>query len=263
MWKNEKPENIEEYKKWLCEKHGFTDYQKYQNYYESVVGKAKLEFESSEIWQLLKINWNKIDTNYYALTNYKLFSESIPEVDTKTYNSFLWKTFRKNIIDNENFPEPPKEGSFLLPQNWYGKMNDIIRTKIIVKYLDGVDMVLNYLKQECKNLNIPFNYDYEAKDEGYYAVHCYLTISLEVPDMTWDTVHYDFMIEIQITTQIKDLISKMTHKYYEQRRVCLKIKDEKWQWNYKDEAFTVNYLGHILHYLEGMILEIRDKGCEK
>ena len=39
-----------------------------------------------------------------------------------------------------------------------------------------------------------------------------------------------------------------------------KIKKEKiWQWNYKSDEFAANYLGHILHYVEGMIIEIRDK----
>jgi hypothetical protein len=29
---------------------------------------------------------------------------------------------------------------------------------------------------------------------------------------------------------------------------------------YKSDEFAINYLGHILHYLEGTIVEIRDKG---
>jgi len=30
--------------------------------------------------------------------------------------------------------------------------------------------------------------------------------------------------------------------------------------NYKDVGFTTNYLGHIIHYLEGVIYNIRNKG---
>ena len=33
----------------------------------------------------------------------------------------------------------------------------------------------------------------------------------------------------------------------------------KWQWDYKSDEFSANYLGHILHYVEGMIVEIREK----
>jgi hypothetical protein len=28
---------------------------------------------------------------------------------------------------------------------------------------------------------------------------------------------------------------------------------------YRTEEFRANYLGHILHYIEGMIIDIRDK----
>ena len=61
------------------------------------------------------------------------------------------------------------------------------------------------------------------------------------------------------TMQIKDVIKELTYKYYEKRRMRLSPSDEKWQWNYKSEEFAPNYIGHILHYVEGAIMEIRDK----
>ena len=39
--------------------------------------------------------------------------------------------------------------------------------------------------------------------------------------------------------------------------------DMKWQWDYKSDEFTANYLGHILHYVEGRIVELRDKQKEE
>ena len=55
----------------------------------------------------------------------------------------------------------------------------------------------------------------------------------------------------------------MLHKYYEKRRRKLKTESEIiWQWNYKSNEFATNYLGHILHYLEAMIYEIREKQKE-
>ncbi|MGA8485346.1 MAG: hypothetical protein WB706_13230 [Nitrososphaeraceae archaeon] len=35
--------------------------------------------------------------------------------------------------------------------------------------------------------------------------------------------------------------------------------DTNWKWNYKSDLFSSSYLGHILHYVEGLILEVRDK----
>jgi hypothetical protein len=53
------------------------------------------------------------------------------------------------------------------------------------------------------------------------------------------------------------------HKYYEERRKRIKEENIKWQWNYKSDEFTVNYLGHILHYVEGMIMEVRETQKEE
>ena len=55
----------------------------------------------------------------------------------------------------------------------------------------------------------------------------------------------------------------MLHRYYEENRVNLSNDDIIWQWDYTKPEFTTNYLGHILHYLEGMIMEVRDKKMEE
>ncbi len=65
-------------------------------------------------------------------------------------------------------------------------------------------------------------------------------------------------VEIQITTQLPEVIRKLMHKYYEEKRSKLNT-NTKWQWDYKSNEFSLNYLGHILHYIEGMIMEIREK----
>lgn len=67
------------------------------------------------------------------------------------------------------------------------------------------------------------------------------------------------MIEIQITTQLQEVIRSLLHKYYEDRRKGVEAEGTKWQWDYKSDEFVANYLGHILHYVEGMIMDIREK----
>lgn len=52
------------------------------------------------------------------------------------------------------------------------------------------------------------------------------------------------------------------HKYYEERRKKVKLNEKDWIWDYKCDEFAANYLGHILHYVEGMIMEIREKQKE-
>lgn len=86
-----------------------------------------------------------------------------------------------------------------------------------------------------------------------YAVHVNLMIPLRFPDgRGTETVP----VEVQVSTQVKDVIQRLTHQLYEDRRK--KPRDSlPWQWNFKDEEFTANYLGHMLHYIEGTIMRLR------
>jgi ppGpp synthetase/RelA/SpoT-type nucleotidyltranferase len=169
----------------------------------------------------------------------------------------LLKTYRKNILDNKNWPNEPNSG-WILPNNWYSRINDIIRTLFIVKYLDGVEYMINELGVYCEQCSILPETHFEAREEGYYAAHLYIRQNFEVPNIKWDTEIIDVSVEIQVTTQLQDVIRRLLHRYYEDSRKNFN-RDEYWQWNYKSDEFSANYLGHILHYVEGMIVEIRDK----
>ncbi len=52
-----KPENIDEYKKWLKEKHQ-VDINQSQTHYNSVTARLKLDFENSSFW--IQINKNHL-----------------------------------------------------------------------------------------------------------------------------------------------------------------------------------------------------------
>ena len=58
-----------------------------------------------------------------------------------------------------------------------------------------------------------------------------------------------------MTTAIQATISDVLHRVYEEWR--LSGPPENWEWDYRDPAFSVNYLGSTLHYLEGMIVLAR------
>lgn len=104
--------------------------------------------------------------------------------------------------------------------------------------------------------------DYEAKEEGYYAAHFYVIIDAVVPNREWDTQIVPTSIELQLTSQLQEVIRKLLHKHYENRRKEISNPPVKWQWDYRTEEFSTNYLGHILHYVEGMIMEIRRRQSE-
>ena len=254
-----KPNDIDEYKKWLKEEHNVEISDRTRTYYESVAVKIKSEFEKSDFWRQLVGNLQEYDHKYYSNREcYLLMSDIPPELYIKSFDSFLLKTFRKNIIENKNWPKDPDNG-WILPDNWYSSINDIVRTLIVVKYLDGVQFILDKIKLLCEQNNLNPEISLEAREEGYYAAHLYVQREFEIPRIDWDTDKVDISIEIQVTTQLQDVIRKLLHKYYEERRKQVMGDDMKWQWDYKSDEFAANYLGHILHYVEGMIVEIREK----
>ena len=258
-----KPNNIDEYKKWLKKNHDVEISGRTENYYESVTSKIKEDFEKSIYWTQLNDNLLDYDADYFLKTGYHLMIPDFkPKLYVKSFDSFLLKTFRKNIQQNKNWPNEPETG-WILPHNWYSKINDILRTLLIVKYLDGTEFLTEKMKSHCEQHNQEFNCYFEAREEGYYAVHLYTGEEFEIPRIDWDTERVHVSIEIQITTQIQEVIRNLLHKYYEEKRKTIKQEDMKWQWNYKNDEFTANYLGHILHYMEGMIMEIRDKQEER
>lgn len=264
---NKKPKNIDEYKKWLKEEHDIEISDRIQKRYESVTNTIKLNFEKSDLWIQLTENLREYNDEYLIKTGYPLliprFKPVIPsfkpELDIKLFNPFLLKTFRKNIIENKRWPDKPENG-WIFPNNWYSRINDIIRTLLVVKYIDGVEFMINKVRSLCKQHSAECKVFLQATEEGYYAAHLYTKHEFEIPKITWDSERVNVSIEVQITTQLQEVIRELLHKYYEDRR---RGEDTKWQWNYKSDEFIANYLGHILHYVEGMIMEVREKQKQK
>lgn len=115
----------------------------------------------------------------------------------------------------------------------------------------------------CEQHDVTCENSFEARDEGYYALHIYAVKEFEIPKLDWNTEKKNISIEFQITTQLQDVIGNLTHWHYERRRMGTKSREKKWQWDYKSEEFTTNYLGHILHYVEGMIMEVRENQSKR
>jgi hypothetical protein len=258
-----KPKNIIEYREWLKTNLSFDINSKYENHYNSIATKIKADFEKSDAWKNLLDNLLELSNNYLAKTNYQLFVNDFkPELVTKSFASFFEKSFRKNIIYNKKFPTEPY-GGWVTPNNWIENTNDILRTFFVVKYLDGVEFLMEKITTLFKQHNLGCSNSYEARDEGYYAVHLYTLCDFDIPKFDWDTERKKISIEFQITTQLQEVIGKLTHKFYEGRRINQDKIDKKWQWNYESKEFTANYLGHILHYVEGMIMDVRAKQIDK
>lgn len=249
----------EKYLKWLDNKN-IEISNRTQEQYITIRDQIKDKFKNSDFWIELGKQLNDFQYDYKQKNKrFNLFMKNpkLPELKTKDYDNFYLKTFRKNILENKNpFKEP--DNGWILPDNWFYEIKDIVRTCFVVKYLDGVEYLASQINSLCNEFNINCIISYEAKEEGYYAAHLSILQEYDVIDIDWKTKRIEVWTEIQVTTQLQEIIRKLLHKYYEENREKLKKDDEKWQWNYKSHEFATNYLGHILHYVEGMIMEIRD-----
>lgn len=254
-----RPTNINEYKQWLHAEHK-VNLTRARGQYDTAVLKIREDVQLSDSWKALNDSLGTMNQKYRMKTGYDLLvSQSPLELFRKSFDSFLVKTFRKNILKNDNWPKPPSHG-WLLPENWLTRINDIIRSLLVVKYLDGVSFAAEEIERLFRSKQQQCSFELEARIEGYYAAHLYTWFTVSILGEEWDVQNLDVSLEIQITTQVQEVIRRLLHEYYEERRVATQSGDSlAWQWDYKSTEFAANYLGHVLHYVEGMIMEIRDK----
>jgi ppGpp synthetase/RelA/SpoT-type nucleotidyltranferase len=254
-----KPQNIKEYINWIENKFNVKIAGQTKAHYNAAALKVKEEFVTSKLWNNIFNEFKNISEEYELSTHSSLLALPSEEIQfsIKEFDSFLLKTFRRNVLTNSLWPKEPKDG-WITPDNWFSNINDIVRTSIIVKYLDGVEFLLNNLFELANKEGAKTKKYYVGGVDGYYAAHIYVTIEYELPTMDFNTQNKLVSVEIQITTQIQEVIKNLLHKHFEIRRIKKPSKPEEWQWDYQCEEFATNYLGHMLHYIDGMIIGLKD-----
>lgn len=256
----DKPTTLEEYTDWIRDYHNIEITYEHEEYYSSAVNQMEKQLIISPFWRLICNKLQEYNDTYMLDTGYQLLRDtSEPKIIKKPFLSFYDKTFRKNIIEDDNWPNEPV-GGWILPDNWLLRINDILRTTIVVTYLDGVAHLTGELETLCEQNSKYTECKFQAREEGYYAAHLYFGEEFKIPTIDyWDTQIIKTFVEIQITTQVKEVIRDLLHKHYERRRSKLPTSELSWQWNYESDEFATNYLGHIIHYVEGMIVGIRKR----
>ena len=111
---NDKPESIEDYKKWLAKEHSLRITEATKTYYEQATMAAKQRFEASRFWVDLCDNLGEIEDEYLTRKAYRLFRSQDVEPHTKPFDSFLLKTFRRNVLENTDWPAPRVTGGCCL-----------------------------------------------------------------------------------------------------------------------------------------------------
>jgi hypothetical protein len=248
-----------DYPAWLQGEHGITVDQRLKNRYETTVRAIRSGFADSPFWQGLPDQLREADAAYQVSTGYQLLVPSERhDLLLKSFDSYILKTYRKNVVLNPTWPDPPVDTGWLLPPD-VSAVHDAVRTLMVVKYLDGPRFLSDRLAEHAAQTGLSFRADFEAREEGYYAAHAYVSAQFEVPAQRWDTETLTSAVEIQITTQVQEVIRRLLHRYYERQRMGSGEPLISWQWDYESDEFNANYLGHILHYVEGMIMDIRGR----
>lgn len=128
----------------------------------------------------------------------------------------------------------------------------------MVKYLDAVETFIDELKQLCDRHSLECKQELKANDNGYYAAHFYVRETIDFALVRGEIKTANMWIELQVTTQLQEILRQFSHTFYEKLRMTSSVKTEvPWQWRYKDDEFFAIYLGHMLHNIEGMIMEVR------
>lgn len=253
------PNNLEEYKQWFVRVLKYPG-PGYVRYYDGITRNLQMQFVDSPFWTKLQDELPNINDEYKRQKGNDLFAKlSLPEISIKPLDSLIDKTYRKNVLKNEKFPEQPSDG-WIDHTNWLYRIKDVLRTTIIVRYFDGVQFIIDKMSEIARSLELGFEYDYEARWEGYYAAHAGVRIPMSIYDPNvFESKVFNMNIEIQIMTEIQGVIKDLLHAKYESNRLKRDSDNQGWKWNCKCDEFDMNYLGHIVHYVEGMVVNIRDK----
>lgn len=174
----------------------------------------------------------------------------------KPLNSVLDKIYRNNVLFNRSWPNDPKTKLSL--SNFHLSLEDLFRSRIICRYMDGPKFACESLKSFCDRKGISSYFRNVTTNLGYHAWHFYYTQPVE--DFGGNGPA-DLKVEVQFTTQLAEVISALTHIQYEKTRLGRR-PDPGWEWDVKSDQFKPYYLGHGLHLLEGVILEYRNDVVE-
>lgn len=219
----------------------------------------RTHFERSPFWCHVQRGLPEWAEEYNKLTGHRLFSgPAAATLDMKSWESFLNKTWRENVRNNPNWPQEPPLG-WVLPDTWFERFWDILRTRFTVHYLDGVKFLVDKLELQAELDSVVPRVEAKAKDTGYYAMHIVIPQEFEVLGLDYlEPELRRSEIEIQVTTELQEMVGDLTHRHFEKDRGSLSTASRPWQWDYERPEFSPYYLGHVLHWVEGVIMNLRE-----
>jgi hypothetical protein len=152
-----------------------------------------------------------------------------------------------------------RDGSFVPVSDGYPQIpqiHDLVRTRIVCKYIDGVEYLAEQIVELAKKFALQPNRERQGRLTGYFAQHVNFTYDVfyregGVPTPT------KVLCEIQLATELSTRMWDDTHFLYEEARQQSEESHE-WQWKPEDPRFIGYQLGHVMHLADGLLANIRD-----
>lgn len=190
----------------------------------------------------------------------------------KAWPSVVDKLYRINIEENAQFSQPPfvhtvqelaqrksqpSTQRWITPEVAHEVADDLIRTKFVVPFADGVVDVSDRITEATDACGLPRFRRFHAKDSGYHARHHYVLISVPGYDGQDTTV----ALEIKVLTKAQDTLGELTHLLYEKKRTgqVESVAKRKLAWLFGSPDFLASYIGHTGHFVESSIVDLKNR----
>jgi hypothetical protein len=224
------PKTLDEYRAWARATIG-VDYDQaaVRTRYETNIQSALNTIQKSKFWQTLPATLETANKEHEARTSVDMLMSDEVTLSTKPYASMIDKSFRENVLRNKSFPNE-RSGGWVTPDTWYGAFNDLIRSTIVCKFIDGPEILCTALTALARENGLSCSHSPRANERGYYAFHHYTSFSVDVADISWNPQTVDLRLELQLTTQLQEVLRALTHPLYERTRLSSEPKDDKWKW---------------------------------
>lgn len=216
---------------------------------ESNVNQWAKELTVSSFWSQTGRDLDKWRTEYHAATGSTLLSQArLPDFVPKSKDSIANKLQRKYPRDKL---KDAFTGKYPIPN-----IGDMVRVRLTCSYLDGVEFLANKLMELAKSMDVNAAHEKQGKIEGYYAQHINISqdVMLKVAGVS-AVVRIE--CEIQIATDMSTKMWDTSHGLYEHIR-GQPSEAESWQWKHSDPRFISNQLGHLVHLVDGLLIQLRE-----
>lgn len=203
-------------------------------------------------WRDVKQQVQSWKNEFRTLTGDSLLIErDLPDFVSKSVRNIKDKLYREGRKDEKYKNEVFDEGTPPIP-----KINDLVRTRIPCRYIDGVEFLTGKLYNQASVLSLNPERHREGRLEGYFAQHINFTADVFYR-IGGQSIPATVKCEIQIATQLSTIIWDTNHLIYERYRNSYDNQEE-WQWNPKDIRFIARQMGHTVHLVDGLLVQVRD-----